>query len=68
MESALKESLREAERVAKRLQRSGTDIEYLKNTVRVAWENGCGRKEEAQEKKGWGCEDRVRKCGMVRTL
>ena len=34
MEAALKESLREAERVAKRLQRSGTDIEYLKNTVR----------------------------------
>lgn len=33
MEAALKESLREAERGAKRLQRTATDIEYLKNTV-----------------------------------
>ena len=35
MEAALKESLRESERAAQRLKRSSTDVEYLKNTVRM---------------------------------
>jgi hypothetical protein len=44
MEAALKESLREAERLVKRLQRNDTDIEYLKNTVLKMYRTGEAEK------------------------
>ncbi|GAX81405.1 hypothetical protein CEUSTIGMA_g8836.t1, partial [Chlamydomonas eustigma] len=40
MEVALKESLREAERVGIRLHRNDTDIEYLKNTLLKMYRTG----------------------------